>query len=188
LVDQIVAGAIHQASVATVASIGLWKISAVIVIAVVGIGLTVHFHFDRTRKAEPGTTTTAATETILSLAESTQAKSSEPSAAKALQVARKFDRLTSTEKIILKKLWNIQKRSPDLPGIRSGLKPRTENPDNIDFEVSVYDLQTDGLVGIGAKKGAVYLTNKGHTFCEAHAAELDAYNPNDLPATGPSPR
>lgn len=173
LVEWIVAGAIHQAGATTVATLGLWKILTGAVVAVVGIGLVVQLHTDEKRQPQAVPPITVRNEGELPSRAALSAQTSSPLAVMKLPEAKKFDQFTTTEKTILKRLWNIQKISPDLAGVRHGLNPEKQNLELIDFEASVYSLQAEGLVGIGVKKGVVFLTENGHAYCETHREEID---------------
>jgi RNA polymerase sigma factor (sigma-70 family) len=94
----------------------------------------------------------------------------------AYDVPMRFSALSTAEKDILKTLWEHQKISPDHPPIRWGFKVAPESADFAAFEDAVAGLrEVNGLVGVGAQTGVVYLTDPGMAFCLAHASEFDAY-------------
>lgn len=90
----------------------------------------------------------------------------------AIPAAGEFGRLPEKQKDILKTLWEHQKVSPDP---RWAFRPGPNSPDLADFEAAVASLQSNDWAGIVPKTGAVYLTDSGRAFCQAHMAELDAY-------------
>jgi RNA polymerase sigma factor (sigma-70 family) len=91
-------------------------------------------------------------------------------------VPGKFAALPAGAKDILKTLWEHQKESPDRPPQRWGFRVDPAAPEYAAFEAAVAGLrEVNGLVGVGDRTGVVYLTDRGRTFCEAHADEIDAY-------------
>jgi hypothetical protein len=98
-----------------------------------------------------------------------------PSPVVTAPLAGEFAGLPELEKDILKKLWNHQQVSPVQPGMRWGFRPNPNSPDLMAFEVAVTHLAAHGWVGTIPQSGAVYLTAGGNAYCQALAAEIDAY-------------
>ncbi len=91
-------------------------------------------------------------------------------------VPMKFGALPERAKKILKTLWAHQKVSPDRPAQRWAFRVPPDSPDSADFEAAVAGLhEVNGLVGVSPQTGMVFLSDRGREFCEAHAAEIDAY-------------
>lgn len=98
--------------------------------------------------------------------------------AAAASIPMRFSVLPAMSKGILKTLWEHEKVAPVQPPAHWGFKVSSDSPNFADFELAVAGLrEVNGLVGIGAKTGVVFLTERGRAFCQAHAAEIDAYPP-----------
>jgi RNA polymerase sigma factor (sigma-70 family) len=89
----------------------------------------------------------------------------------AIPAVSEFGRLSEKQKDILKTLWEHQKISSDKSW---AFRPGPNNPNLAGFEAAVASLRQNSWVGLN-QAGGVSLTIEGSEFCQAHAAELDAY-------------
>ncbi|MEO5959578.1 MAG: sigma-70 family RNA polymerase sigma factor, partial [Opitutaceae bacterium] len=189
LVPQIVASAFASSGAAVATStFVLWKIFAGVAVGGAAIGL-----FAVATRTESTSRTTApeiavAFETTPPLVEmpafasvppteqrATLATPSSPPVTPAapLPVAPDFATFSARQKIVLKRLWEHERVSPNTKERRWGFRVPADSPGFIDFVAAVAPLRTLGLVGVGQKHGMILLTEKGVEFCRTHAAELD---------------
>lgn len=88
----------------------------------------------------------------------------------------RFEGLATAQRDILKTLWEHHKVSPDRPPLHWSFKVSPDSPNFSAFQLAAAALhEVNGLVGVSANTGAVFLNERGRAFCEAHAAEIDAY-------------
>ncbi|HVW19643.1 MAG TPA: sigma-70 family RNA polymerase sigma factor [Opitutaceae bacterium] len=108
--------------------------------------------------------------------ESDRSASVAPAAASAradpgpLSAAADFDHLSSSEKNVLKKLWQVRQED----GPHMGLLVPEGSPNRMDFEVGRGLLEQGGYVSLGPLGGAGF-TAAGLDFCRRNEAEIDAY-------------
>jgi hypothetical protein len=86
-----------------------------------------------------------------------------------------FEQLSPSEKKILKTLWPNQKAYRGPPEKRWGFKVSPQSPEFLEFTFGLNALIPKGIVGIGAKRGLVYLTDAGIKFCEESEDKVLAY-------------
>lgn len=86
-----------------------------------------------------------------------------------------FEKLSPSEKKILRTLWPNQKAYRGPPELRWGFTISPQSSEFLDFMVGLDALIPKGMVGIGAKRGLVYLTDVGLKFCDDHKEKILAY-------------
>jgi RNA polymerase sigma factor (sigma-70 family) len=187
LTGRIVRDAFAKSAATTATLLGGWKILACAGVGVLAIGLTFHYFNPREKAGAPHPDAVEAAPSGAPVSDTAQAsgvvsdKSSPVAAADQKPPPSGADDLalySDFQRALLKRLWDIQKNAPVVPGTRWGLIMGSPFYASDSKQADMAILEADDLVAIGPKKGVVYLTPMGIAFCRTHSKEIEAVQSN----------